>query len=160
MSRGSATCRVTAAGTGEATAADDGRPLVPLPLRAKPHSEECLPGFVARLAERNAREGWSVLPLLKAAGIAATTLGSIQTGNVPVSGLAEISGVDEAVLLGMSFPSIGGHLNRVGTGRLARRYLSTSGRRVCPACLAEDGVHRRLWHLSLAVLAPGDYDER
>ncbi|MCR0983130.1 TniQ family protein [Roseomonas populi] len=127
---------------------------IQLPLRVGYHPEESLAGFVARLAERNRTEGWSVIPLMKLAGVPGTTLGSIQEAAFPMAGLARMSGVPEEELIAKGFPRLGHRMNRVGSGQLARRYLTTSTRQVCPSCLAEAPVHRRLWHLAFAASCP------
>lgn len=125
-----------------------------LPLRLDRHPEESLAGFVVRLAERNQSEGWSVIPLMRLAGVPGTTVGSVQEATFPLAGLACLSGMPEGELLAKAFPRLGHCLNRVASGQVARRYLTTASRQVCPACLAEAPVHRRLWHLAFAVSCP------
>lgn len=127
---------------------------MPLPLRLAIGEEESLAGFLVRLGERNLGQVRTTINAARAAGAPYWSFGAMQERDVDFDGLAQLSGETAARLAAAAFPQIGRRLNRFGGGNVHRRHLTTSERRVCPACLEEGGYDRRLWHLAFAVSCP------
>ena len=72
-----------------------------------------------------------------------------------LDGLAGLAGVDTALLEGMSYRPTGRLAHcRFGAGELHREFLDISGRRFCPACLADYPYHRAAWDLALVTACP------
>lgn len=125
-----------------------------LPLRLTMGEEESLAGFLVRLGERNHGQVRSMINAARDAGAPYWTFGAMQERHVDLDGLARLSGVAADRLATAAFPQVGRRLNGFGGGKVYRRHLMTSERRVCPACLEEEGYHRRLWHLAIAASCP------
>jgi hypothetical protein len=130
------------------------RPRACLPLRLALGDEESLAGFLVRLGERNQGQVRTMLNAARAAGAPYWSSGAMLEREIDLDGLAWMSGVPADRLAAAAFPQAGPRLNLFGTGKVHRRHLTTSERRVCPACLEEDGYHRRLWHLAVAASCP------
>ncbi len=123
--------------------------LEPLPLRIDPYEHESLPGFLVRLAERNAfeRVGW----LLELARIPP---GRMVVFKGDLQRLADLAAIPAKILQAMGIEEAADG-NCLFRGQPIRRsHVRTRTRRFCLGCLDDAPFSRRCWDLSIVQVCP------
>ena len=129
-------------------------------LGVTPRPDESLTGFVFRLARRRGMADASLL--VRQAGFRKHRSDIGPGDGACLDALARLSGVVRDELLAISFRWAGERLLFRGVA-LEPSFLvhypptrprPSTGRRVCPDCLAEQAFHRAIWHLAFCRICP------
>lgn len=122
---------------------DAGRLLV----RLAPGHGESARGYVARLAEQNGypNGSWMLRWLVPGRNPRARLDRLAAAADLAVETLLECDGIQQVA---------GGYRLVLNGGVLNRETWRLSSRRYCPHCLAEDGIWRGLWEVSLITACP------
>lgn len=130
---------------------------------SQPYFDESLAGFIIRLAELNHYDSpnW-ILALSNLPRRNSFNLNFAELLGYDLSGLSQITGVQENILLSLSFPP-----NPTEWMEKHRRYfcdvfnnrvlafsILRKNNKICPKCLLEMNYHRKIWDIALLTTCP------